>query len=158
MKSLERRDRQYPRDFFSSFFGDSFGDLQRNFPMMMRQPEIPSIFGQESDHFPQLDLQEKEGQLTLTAELPGLEDKDVDIYLDNDDLVIEGEKKVETKTEEEGHMYRERRYGKFHRRIRLPYEVDARKVLAKFENGVLTVKLNQAEESKAKTRHIPITH
>jgi HSP20 family protein len=99
---------------------------------------------------PSLDVAETESEVQVTAELPGLSEKDIDVTLVDDTLTIKGEKKEEEK-EEGKHFHRvERRYGSFERCLRLPSPVDTKAVSAKFENGVLTITLPKAEEAKPK--------
>ncbi|MBU0479800.1 MAG: Hsp20/alpha crystallin family protein [Proteobacteria bacterium] len=110
----------------------------------------------EFDFAPRLDITETDKTLEVKAELPGLERKDVDITLDNDFLVIKGEKKHEE--EEKGrHFHRvERHFGSFQRSVRLPVEVDTKKVKATFKDGVLTVTMTKIVTGKEKATHIEI--
>lgn len=108
---------------------------------------------------PAMEIVEKDGALLATAELPGIDPKDVEVNLENGVLTVRGEKKEE---KEEGgpdakfHMW-ERRYGSFTRSFALPTEVDAAKVTAEFENGVLKVHLPKSEKAKVQGKKIPIT-
>ena len=103
---------------------------------------------------PSVDVFEDKESLKIVAELPGLKPEDVKITLENSTLTLRGEKKqvAEEKTERV-HRY-ERSYGSFERSFSLPNTVDAEKVAAAFENGVLTVTLPKAE--KAKPREIAV--
>jgi HSP20 family protein len=103
---------------------------------------------------PSVDVFEDKESLKLVAELPGLKPEDVKITLENSTLTLRGEKKqvAEEKTERV-HRY-ERSYGSFERSFSLPNTVDADKVAASFENGVLTITLPKAE--KAKPREIAV--
>ena len=103
---------------------------------------------------PSVDVFEDKEILKIVAELPGLKPEDVKITLENSTLTLRGEKKqvAEEKTERV-HRY-ERSYGSFERSFALPNTVDAEKVAAAFENGVLTVTLPKAE--KAKPREIAV--
>ena len=103
---------------------------------------------------PSVDVFEDKESLKIVAELPGLKPEDVKITLENSTLTLRGEKKqvAEEKTERV-HRY-ERSYGSFERSFALPNTVDAEKVAAAFENGVLTVTLPKAE--KAKPREIAV--
>jgi HSP20 family protein len=91
----------------------------------------------------------------LTAELPGLEAKDVEVSVTGDMLTIKGEKKTEKEEKDERRHLVERTYGAFSRMVRLPAPVAADKIQATFKNGVLTVTLPKTEEAKPKA--IPVT-
>jgi HSP20 family protein len=99
---------------------------------------------------PRTDVKETKDTLTITAELPGLEAKDVDVALSGDMLTIKGEKKEEEEEKDEYHHMVERSYGAFSRMVRLPAPVAADKIKASYKNGVLTVTLPKTEEAKPK--------
>jgi HSP20 family protein len=103
---------------------------------------------------PRTDVTETDDTMTITAELPGLEAKDVDISLSGDVLTIKGEKKQEKEEKDERYHRVERTYGAFSRMVRLPAPVAADKIKATVKNGVLTVTLPKTEEAKQKA--IPI--
>lgn len=103
---------------------------------------------------PRLEVVERENEYLVTAELPGLEEKDFQIEVHGNVLTLRGEKRSETSTEEKGRHFSERVYGAFRRAIELPVEVSSDKASASFQNGVLTVTLPKAET--AKVRHIPV--
>jgi HSP20 family protein len=99
---------------------------------------------------PRTNVTETKDTLTITAELPGLEAKDVDVAISGDMLTIKGEKKQEKEEKDEYHHVVERSYGAFSRMVRLPATVAADKIKASFKNGVLTVSLPKTEEAKPK--------
>ncbi|MGH8065191.1 MAG: Hsp20/alpha crystallin family protein [Candidatus Entotheonellia bacterium] len=103
---------------------------------------------------PRTNVTETKDSLTITAELPGLEAKDVDVAISGDMLTIKGEKKQEKEEKDEHHHMVERTYGAFSRMVRLPAPVAADKIKAAFKNGVLTVTLPKTEEAKPKA--IPV--
>jgi HSP20 family protein len=103
---------------------------------------------------PRTNVTETNDSLTITAELPGLEAKDVDVAISGDMLTIKGEKKQEKEEKDEHHHVVERTYGAFSRMVRLPAPVAADKIKATFKNGVLTVNLPKTEEAKQKA--IPV--
>jgi HSP20 family protein len=107
---------------------------------------------------PAMEIVEKEDRLFVTAELPGMNVKDVEITLENGVLRISGEKKEEKREREAGSKYHmwERRYGSFQRAFTLPQSVDAEKISASFQDGVLTIDLPKSEKAKALGRKIPI--
>ena len=100
---------------------------------------------------PALDITEDEHAFFVTAELPGLKKEEVQIGLENGVLSISGEKKQETESKDKNWHRMERRFGAFHRAVTLPAGVEADKVEATFENGVLTVRVPKADAVKPKT-------
>jgi HSP20 family protein len=90
---------------------------------------------------PRMDVTEDARTFTVTAELPGMSDKDIDLSLSGDMLFIRGEKKEEKEDKGRNYYYSERSYGSFNRSIPLPQQVDADKVSASFKKGVLTITL-----------------
>ncbi|HLT38972.1 MAG TPA: Hsp20/alpha crystallin family protein, partial [Enhygromyxa sp.] len=112
---------------FEDFFNQPFGfSIQRARP----QAVVPA-----------LDVKEDEQNIVVTAELPGIDRKDVEISVQEDMLEIRGHKSEERKQEEENYHVVERSYGAFSRRIALPWEVDSEQAQASMQNGVLTLKL-----------------
>ncbi|WP_376702983.1 Hsp20/alpha crystallin family protein [Mesorhizobium sp. ISC25] len=109
-----------------------------------------------SDLWPSVDVYETDQAYKVTAELPGLEQKDVELKLRDNTLSITGEKRSEHKESDRGHTYSERSYGRFQRTIPLEAEIDADKVQATFRNGVLTVELPKNPAAKDKTRRIEV--
>jgi len=105
---------------------------------------------------PSLDIAETDKAYTVTAELPGLEQKDVELTLRDNALILSGEKKQERNEEDGGVRYTERSFGRFERMVPLDAEVDADKVEARFRNGVLTVTLPKNPKAQDKTRRIEI--
>jgi HSP20 family protein len=103
---------------------------------------------------PRIDMSETKDTLTITAELPGLDPKNLDVSVSGDVLTIKGEKKQE-KEEKDGRRHVvERSYGAFVRMVRLPAPVAQDKIKASFKNGVLTINLPKTEEAKQKA--IPV--
>ena len=112
----------------------------------------PSWFDHwESDwgySIPSVDIREKDDHFLLEAELPGLEEKDVEITVEDSHLVIRGERQEEKRSEKENYLIRERRATKFERSFRLSDKVDRERIEASFKNGVLTVLAYKRPESK----------
>jgi HSP20 family protein len=104
---------------------------------------------------PRLNISETKDALTIKAELPGLESKDLDVSVSGDALTIKGEKKQEKEEKDEQRHVVERSYGAFLRMVRLPASVAQDKIKASFKNGVLTISLPKTEEAKQKA--IPVT-
>ncbi|MBT2188362.1 Hsp20/alpha crystallin family protein [Sphingobium nicotianae] len=105
---------------------------------------------------PALEMVEDAKAYRLTAELPGLEEKDVEINVADGVLTISGEKKTEEERREEGFLLSERRYGSFKRQIALPADVDPDHIKANFKRGVLTLTLGKDGTAAARKRTIAI--
>jgi len=99
---------------------------------------------------PSLLLEKPDNARTEKAELPGMKEEDIDISVVGDTLTIKGERKAETEVKDEDYYCCERSYGTFTRSIGLPSTVDAKKIEASFEGGVLEVSLPKAPEVKPK--------
>jgi HSP20 family protein len=104
--------------------------------------------------WPHVELVEADGALRLSAELPGLDENDVELLIADGVLTLKGEKRAETADAARG--YSERSYGRFERSIALPVPVEEDKVEATFRNGVLTVTLPRAAEAPERRRRIAI--
>ncbi len=123
----------------------SLGDFQPFDRLMTAWPATPPV-----------DFVEKDGEYEITAELPGLDEKSVDVKLANGVLTISGEKKEEKEEKKEGYYFSERRYGSFSRAFRVPDGVDADKIAATFEKGVLRISLPKTPEAKKEEKKIEI--
>ena len=105
---------------------------------------------------PVVDVVEKEKEYQISAELPGLDEKDVEVSVADDMLTIKGEKKEEKEEKAKNYYVSERSYGAFQRSFQLPSGVDAEKIEAKFQKGVLTVTLPKTPEAQKKEKKIAI--
>jgi HSP20 family protein len=105
---------------------------------------------------PRIDVSETDSKIKIEAEMPGVEEKDVEVVLSDGRLTIKGEKKQEKEEKKKDYHLVERSYGSFARSIGLPFEADPSKVQAKFDKGVLTVTVPKPPEVKAKEKKIPI--
>jgi HSP20 family protein len=114
---------------------------------------MPSVFSR-SPSWPSLEVNATENEVRVSAELPGLEEKDVEVLVDGDVLTIRGEKRSET--EDKGRHFSERYYGRFERSLALPFEVEDGKARAAFKNGVLTVTLPKSARAEERAKRIPI--
>ncbi|MGQ0676301.1 MAG: Hsp20/alpha crystallin family protein, partial [Rhodospirillales bacterium] len=94
--------------------------------------------------------------IEVTAELPGMEEKDVELVVQDDVLTIRGEKKFEKEEKNKDYHMVERQYGSFQRSFTLPDIVDREKIAAKFDKGVLNVTLPKSAKAKERTRKIQI--
>lgn len=107
---------------------------------------------------PRMDYHETDTELRVAAELPGLDEKDITVSLEEGVLTIKGERAEETKEEnDEGFSHVETFRGSFHRALRLNAEVDEDGVTAAYKNGVLTVTLPKVPEAEPEIRTIPVT-
>jgi HSP20 family protein len=105
---------------------------------------------------PQIDVSETDAEVKIEAELPGVDEKDVEVVLSDGRLTIKGEKKQETEEKKKDYHMVERAYGSFARSIALPFMADPDKVKAQFAKGVLTVTVPKPPEVKAKEKKIAI--
>ena len=105
---------------------------------------------------PLLDVDETEKEIIVSAELPGVEEKDIEVTLVGDVLTIKGEKKTEREEKNDDSSYTERHYGSFARSLRLPFEVKDEKVDAQFKKGVLTVRVPKPAEVREAARRIEV--
>ncbi|MGM0568691.1 MAG: Hsp20/alpha crystallin family protein [Elusimicrobiota bacterium] len=117
---------------------------------LSRAPESEKNLPGELDWVPALDVKEERDRIIVKAELPGLKKEDVNISLEDNTLVINGEKKHEEKKEDKGYYYRECSYGSFQRAVNLPAKVKDEKVDASYKDGVLRITLPKAQETKTK--------
>jgi HSP20 family protein len=128
----------------ANLFEEFFNDLPFKSMPETRENWIPSV-----------DILEKEGNLILRAELPGMNEKQIDLKLEGTTLTLKGERKLENEDEKSNYHRVESFYGSFTRSFRLPETVDAEKISAEYKNGVLTVTIPQKPE--VKPREIPVS-
>lgn len=102
------------------------------------------------------DVVETEMSVEVTVELPGMEEKDIDLSLSDGALTVKGEKKIESQEDKTGYHLSERRYGSFQRMIPLPSGIDRDAAQASFKNGVLTVILPKTPEAQTRARKIEV--
>jgi HSP20 family protein len=103
-----------------------------------------------SSFAPAVDVYEDEHDITLKIEVPGIDEKDIDVRIENNTLTVHGERKIEKEEKEENYRRIERQYGSFTRTFTLPNTVDSDSVSATYEKGVLKVKLAKKAEAKPK--------
>ena len=117
-------------------------------------PFSGSLFEDGDRWTPSVDIMEKEGNLILRAELPGLSEKQIELKLEGNTLTLKGERKMENEDKKGTYHRVESCYGSFTRSFRLPDTVDTDKIHADYKNGILTVTIPQ--KSEAKPREIPV--
>lgn len=135
--------------YFDTDFDRLFDEFTRGFELA--PSAVPPTFQ------PSIDVSETDDEIVVSAELPGLEEKDFHVDLDGDLLTIKGEKCEERKESEGGYHRVESFCGAFERAFRLPEHVDPDKVTASYKNGVLRVTIAKPEEARPEARTIPVT-
>jgi HSP20 family protein len=136
---------------------DSIQDeLNRLFGRTFSGPEKarPGVMG---GWVPALDVYETADEVVVSAELPGLDPKEVEVSVEDSTLTIRGQRQFEQETDEQNYHRIERRYGSFTRSIRLPQTADADKIQARFDKGVLKVEVPKREEAKPKRIEVKAT-
>ncbi len=113
-------------------------------------------FGRRATTTPAVDIVEREKDYQITAEMPGMEEKDVELKVANDVMTIKGEKKEEKEEKKKDYHLTERRYGAFQRSFSLPDGVDPDKIEASFKKGVLTITLPKKPEAVKPERKIEV--
>ena len=130
-----------------------FSRQQANAPSLWRESDLRQCeFGGLTADWPNIDVKNKENEVVVTAEVPGMTDKDVELFVDNGMLTIRGEKKGEK--DEKG--YSECFYGRFERQIPLPNSVDEQHCKAEFHEGLLSIHLPKTREAEEARKKIPI--
>ncbi len=144
-----------PLDVFSSMRNE----MNRMFERFERDwPRLPSLFGGGNGGaiVPELDVRESANAITVEADLPGVEEKDVTVTLRDGVLTIKGEKKQEREEKNESYHLTERSFGSFQRSLRLPDTIDENKVEANFDKGVLKITAAKKPEAVKAERTIAI--
>jgi HSP20 family protein len=125
------------QDRMNRLFRDSFGEGRED-------ALTATLFA------PAVDVYEDEHNVTLKIEVPGIDEKDIDVRIENNSLTVHGERKFEKEEKEENFRRVERQYGTFTRTFTLPNTVDPEQVSANYEKGVLKIKLAKKAEAKPK--------
>lgn len=119
--------------------------------------EVPRLAGASVGFpTPAVDVTEDEKAYTVTAELPGLEEKDVEVTVSGDSLLLKGEKRQETENKSENYYLSERSYGSFQRILPLPTGVDRDAIAAQFAKGVLKITLPKTADAQKRQKKIEI--
>jgi len=134
--SLHREMNRLFDDVFRGFEGSPFGSMSR------------------MGSWPRLEMTDTDNAVQISAELPGIDEKDVEVLMNDGILTIRGEKK--SAVEDKARSFSERSYGRFERRIPLAWEVEEDKVEATFKNGVLTVSLPKSPKAAEQVKRIAI--
>ncbi len=138
---------------------DLWHDMDRVFDNFFNRfglEPFDGAFGSIAAFQPRIDVQETDTEVKVVADLPGLDEKDIQLTLSDEALTISGEKKDEKEDRGQNYYRRERTYGSFQRQIPLPGAVDADKVEAVFKKGVLTITLPKPPEVQKKRKTITV--
>ncbi len=126
-------------------------DIFTNF--WRRSPRMPNLFtGTE----PSTDVSETDDEVEVSIELPGMDEKDIEVNISDEMLTVRGEKKAEREEKKKDYYLSERTYGSFHRAVPLPPGINTDKAEATFKKGVLTIRLPKTEEAKSRMRRIEV--
>lgn len=141
--------------------GDAFSQLQREVDRLFSEfsrglPAMRWPFAGEGEVMPSIDVSESDTAMEVTVELPGVEEKDIDVTLADDMLTIKAEKKAEKETRDKTYHLVERSYGSVRRAVSVPFPADPDKVKARFDKGVLTVTLPKPPGAARKARSIKV--
>lgn len=131
-------------------------EMNTLFDNFSRGFEMEPFTGRFGAFSPSVDVRENDKEIKISAELPGMDDKDIDVSLTKDALTIKGEKKEEKEDKGKDYYRIERSYGSFSRTIPLPTEIDIDKVKAEFKKGVLTVILPKSAQAIKEMKKIPV--
>ena len=127
-----------------------FSTLQDRMNRLFRESQGPEESLTTSSFAPPVDVYEDEHNVSLKIEVPGIDEKDIDVRIENNVLTVHGERKFEKEEKEENFRRVERQYGSFIRTFTLPTTVDAEKVSANYDKGVLKIALPKKAEAKPK--------
>ncbi len=146
------KENEWPR-----LFGNLHNEIDRVFQDFSTAGAFPVLrTGGDLNLTPDVNVAETDKALEITAELPGVDLKDVDVKVTDNRIIIRAEKKVEEEDKSKDYHIVERSYGKFQRSMLLPVDVDTDKVEAKFKDGILTVTLPKTTEVAEKSHKVKI--
>jgi HSP20 family protein len=120
---------------------------------------LPSVFGpalRQMPAAPKIDVSETDNEIQVTAEIPGIDQNDVELLLEDDRLIIRGEKKEEREDKDRNYHVRERVQGAFSRTLPLPFAPEPNQVKAQFKNGVMTITIPKPQEVKQQQHRIEV--
>jgi HSP20 family protein len=144
-REVDRLFEDFDRGSWLSPFRRSVFDME---PFWGRETRIATA--------PAVDIVEKDNAYEVTAELPGMDEKNIEVKLDNGGLTIKGEKREEKEEKQKGYHLQERRFGSFERYFAIPDGVDSDKIEANFKKGVLTVELPKKPEAQKPVKKIDV--
>ena len=144
-----KREEEHPLSLLRREMDSLFDNFYRGFDIEPFESRLGAFS-------PKVDVTESDKEIKISAELPGMEEKDIDVSLQNDMLIIKGEKKEEKEDKGKDYYRMERSYGSFSRTIPLPVEVETDKVDARFKNGLLSITLPKTAKAVAETKKIAV--
>jgi HSP20 family protein len=148
-----RREWEYPFASFQREMNKLFDDFFGGFDL---SPWAPLERRLATAFTPHVDVSETDKEIKVSVELPGMDEKDIDVSLTRDTLTIKGEKKEEKEEQGKDYYRMERSYGSFTRSVPLPVEVDTDKVQATFKKGVLDITLPKTARAIQETKKVPV--
>jgi HSP20 family protein len=135
-------------------------DLNRVFEDFFRGFDMPGFSSNDQmlagTRMPDVDVKDTGNAIEVKAELPGVNEEDIELSISDGALVIRGEKREERTKEDQGYVLRERAFGRVERAVPLPEGVDPDGAQASFRNGVLTVTIPKTEQARASVKHIGV--
>jgi HSP20 family protein len=144
-----RREDEHPFAVLRREMDSLFNNFFRGF-------DLEPFEGRLGTFNPKVDVTENDKEIKISAELPGMDEKDIDVSLQKDVLTIKGEKKEEKEDKGKDYYRMERSYGSFSRSIPLPVDVETDKVEAKFKKGVLSITLPKTAKAVSETKKIAV--
>jgi len=146
--------REHPLEALHRQMNELFDDFFDDF----ETARLPSLRGEGLGDVPvRFDVAETEEAVHVTAELPGMDEKDIEVTLDRNALTVKGEKKQEREERKKNYYFSERTFGQFQRLIPLPSGIEPDKAKAQFKKGVLTISLPKSAAVKSEGRRIAIS-
>lgn len=146
---LQRRESDNPFELLRREMDSLFDNFFRGFDIEPFEKGVGAFI-------PNIDVTENDNEIRVSAELPGMDEKDIDVSLLHDMIIIRGEKKEEREDKGKDFYRTERSYGSFSRSIPLPAEVETDKVEAKFSKGVLTISLPKTAKNVTEKKKITV--
>ncbi len=144
-----RREEEHPFATFRREFDDLFDNFFRSF-------DLQPFEGRLGAFSPKVDVTENDKEIRISAELPGMDEKDIDVSLQGGMLTIRGDKREEKEDKGKDYYKLERSYGSFSRSVPIPVEVDTEKIDAKFKKGVLSITLPKTAKAVEETKKIAV--
>jgi HSP20 family protein len=143
---------------------DMFEDLQQEVtrlwghrPLLMPRPLMrPLARMAESEWAPRVDVYEKNGDLVIKAELPGVRKEDIKLEIEGGDLVVRGERKAESEVREDNYYRIERTYGTFYRRLPIPFDAKPDQIKASYNDGILEIRVPKPPETAPEATTITV--
>lgn len=148
-----RRGELEPFHDFQRQMNRLFDDFLGDFPLARRWSASEDLSASFS---PRVDVSETDKEVTVSAELPGMDEKDISVEMDDAALTIRGERKEDKEEKGKNWHSREQSYGAFHRIVPMPASVDGGRATAKFKKGLLTITVPKREEAQARRKTIAI--